>query len=71
MEGVRLVLRDGQWARIEPHLVGKAGDRGVTARRDFRYSSLGAKAGTVATSADGAGASRPGIEGPLRPGADI
>jgi transposase len=32
MEGVRLVLRDDQWSRIEPHLAGKAGDRGVTAK---------------------------------------
>lgn len=30
MEGVRLVLRDDQWARMEPHLRGKATDRGVT-----------------------------------------
>ena len=32
MEGVRLVLEDHQWVRIEPHLPGKAGDRGVTAK---------------------------------------
>lgn len=31
MEGVRLVLRDDQWRRMEPHLRGKATDRGVTA----------------------------------------
>lgn len=32
MEGVRLVLQDHQWVRIEPHLRGKASDRGVTAK---------------------------------------
>ncbi len=32
MEGVRLVLQDHQWVRIEPHLPGKASDRGVTAK---------------------------------------
>ena len=32
MEGVRLVLEDHQWVRIEPHLPGKASDRGVTAK---------------------------------------
>lgn len=32
MEGVRLVLTDRQWLLIEPHLPGKAGDRGVTAK---------------------------------------
>jgi transposase len=37
MEGVRLVLKDHQWARIEPHLAGKAGDRGVTARDNRRF----------------------------------
>ena len=31
MDGVRLVLRDDQWRRIEPHLRGKVTDRGVTA----------------------------------------
>ena len=31
MEGVRLVLRDDQWARMEPHLRGKPTDCGVTA----------------------------------------
>jgi len=30
MDGVRLVLRDDRWARMEPHLRGKATDRGVT-----------------------------------------
>lgn len=30
MEGVRLVLKDRQWKQIEPHLRGKASDRGVT-----------------------------------------
>jgi putative transposase len=28
----RKLLRDDQWARIEPLLPGKAGDRGVTAK---------------------------------------
>lgn len=37
MEGVRLVLRDDQWARMEPHLAGKAGDRGVTAKDNRRF----------------------------------
>lgn len=32
MEGVRLVLTDRQWLLIEPHLPGKVGDRGVTAK---------------------------------------
>jgi putative transposase len=32
MDGVRLILEDHQWDRIAPHLAGKAGDRGVTAK---------------------------------------
>jgi transposase len=32
MDGLRLVLTDRQWSLIAPHLPGKAGDRGVTAR---------------------------------------
>lgn len=34
MDSVRLVLQDHQWARIEPHLPGKASDRGVTAKNN-------------------------------------
>ncbi len=37
MEGVRLVLKDHQWALIEPHLCGKASDRGVTAKDNRRF----------------------------------
>jgi putative transposase len=37
MEGVRLVLRDDQWLRMEPHLAGKATDRGVTAKDNRRF----------------------------------
>ena len=30
MTGVRLILKDHQWARMEPHLPGKSGDPGRT-----------------------------------------
>jgi putative transposase len=30
MTGVRLILKDHQWARMEPHLPGKCGDPGRT-----------------------------------------
>ena len=36
MKGVRLVLKDRQWARIEPHLRGKASDR-VSAKDNRRF----------------------------------
>jgi putative transposase len=32
MDGVRLIVKDHQWARMAPHLPGKASDRGVTAK---------------------------------------
>jgi transposase len=37
MDGVRLVLTDYQWLLIEPHLRGKPGDRGVTAKDNRRF----------------------------------
>ena len=36
MDGVRLVWRDDQWARMKPHLAGRAADRGVTAKDNRR-----------------------------------
>jgi len=34
MQGVRILLRDDQWKKLEPRLPGKAGDRGAGARND-------------------------------------
>jgi putative transposase len=37
VDGIRLVLKDHQWARIEPHLCGKASDRRVPAKDSRRF----------------------------------
>jgi putative transposase len=37
MDEVRLVLTDRQWSLIEPHLPGKAGDPGATAKDNRQF----------------------------------